>query len=75
MQYVDRAARRNFGTMLSMAGVTPLIRFLTLLPKHILIGFLTEPPEMTIATDGVAPELTDTPRRWDDRDIRVYSTV
>lgn len=76
LKYVYMATSANFGNMLSMAGLSPLITFLPLLPKQILfMNFLTDLPEMAIATDGVDPELTDRPRRWDVRDIRDFMVV
>ncbi len=76
MKYVYLAASANFGNMLSMAGLSPLIGFLPLLPKQILLmNFLTDLPEMAIARDGVDPELTEQPRRWDVREIRNFMLV
>jgi P-type Mg2+ transporter len=76
LKYVYMATSANFGNMLSMAGLAPFISFLPLLPKQILLmNLLTDLPEMAIATDGVDPELTERPRRWDIRDIRQFMLV
>ncbi|WP_076350730.1 magnesium-translocating P-type ATPase [Paludisphaera borealis] len=76
LKYVYMATSANFGNMLSMAGLSPLISFLPLLPKQILfMNLLTDLPEMAIATDGVDPELTEQPRRWDVGDIRDFMVV
>jgi Mg2+-importing ATPase len=76
LKYVYMATSANFGNMLSMAGLSPLISFLPLLPKQILfMNLLTDLPEMAIAADGVDPELTERPRRWDVRDIRDFMVV
>ena len=46
----------NFGNMFSMAGASLFLPFLPMLPKQILlINFLTDLPEMTIASDSVDP--------------------
>jgi Mg2+-importing ATPase len=76
LKYVYMATSANFGNMLSMAGLSPFISFLPLLPKQILfMNLLTDLPEMAIATDGVDPELTEEPRRWDVQDIRDFMVV
>jgi len=46
--------------MFSVAGASLFLPFLPLLPKQILlINFLTDLPEMTIASDNVDPELVE----------------
>ena len=76
LKYVFIATSANFGNMFSMAGASLLLPFLPLLPKQILlINLLTDLPEMTIASDGVDPELTEQPRRWDIRFIRRFMIV
>ena len=57
LKYVFMATSANFGNMFSMAGASLFLPFLPLLPKQILLtNFLTDIPEMTIATDRVDPE-------------------
>ncbi|HEU4505802.1 MAG TPA: magnesium-translocating P-type ATPase [Nitrospira sp.] len=73
LKYVFMATSANFGNMFSMAGASLFLPFLPLLPKQILLtNFLTDIPEMTIATDRVDPELIDQPRRWDIAFIRKF---
>jgi Mg2+-importing ATPase len=73
LKYVFMATSANFGNMFSMAGASLFLPFLPLLPKQILLtNFLTDIPEMTIATDRVDPELIDQPRRWDIGFIRKF---
>ena len=73
LKYVFMATSANFGNMFSMAGASLFLPFLPLLPKQILLtNFLTDLPEMTIATDRVDPEMVDRPRRWDLRFIRSF---
>jgi Mg2+-importing ATPase len=73
LKYVFMATSANFGNMFSMAGASLFLPFLPLLPKQILLtNFLTDIPEMTIATDRVDPELVDQPRRWDIAFIRKF---
>lgn len=73
LKYVFMATSANFGNMFSMAGASLFLPFLPLLPKQILLtNFLTDIPEMTIATDRVDPELIDQPTRWDIAFIRKF---
>jgi Mg2+-importing ATPase len=73
MKYVFMATSANFGNMFSMAGASLFLPFLPLLPKQILlVNFLTDVPEMTIAADAVDAELVDKPRRWDIAFIRKF---
>jgi Mg2+-importing ATPase len=56
-----------------MAGASLFLSFLPLLPKQILLtNFLTDFPEMTIATDSVDRELVEKPRRWNIQFIRNF---
>lgn len=66
LKYVFMATSANFGNMFSVAGASLFLPFLPMLPKQILLtNFLTDFPEMTIATDEVDKELIEKPRRWD----------
>lgn len=76
LKYVFMATSANFGNMFSMAGVSLFLPFLPLLPKQILLtNFLTDFPEMTIATDRVDPEMISAPKRWDIVAIRKFMIV
>jgi Mg2+-importing ATPase len=73
LKYVFMATSANFGNMFSMAGASLFLSFLPLLPKQILLNnFLTDLPEMAIATDNVDEELTLRPTRWDIQFIRNF---
>ena len=59
IKYVFMATSANFGNMFSMAGASLFLPFLPLLPGQILLtNFLTDLPEMTIATDNVDNEFS-----------------
>ncbi|MDV6235082.1 magnesium-translocating P-type ATPase [Leptospira ellisii] len=76
LKYVFMATSANFGNMFSMAGISLFLPFLPLLPKQILlINFLTDFPEMTIATDRVDEEMISSPKRWDIAAIRKFMVV
>ena len=73
MKYIFMATSANFGNMFSLAGASLLINFLPLLPKQVLfMNFITDIPEMTIASDAVDPEQLETPQRWDIHLLRRF---
>jgi Mg2+-importing ATPase len=76
LKYVFMATSANFGNMFSVAGASLFLPFLPMLPKQILlINFLTDLPEMTIATDNVDGTLVERPRRWNINFIRRFMLV
>ena len=76
IKYVFMATGANFGNMFSMAGASVLLPFLPMLPKQILLlNFLTDLPEMAIATDNVDPDMIQRPQRWDVGLIRRFMLV
>jgi Mg2+-importing ATPase len=76
LKYVYMATGANFGNMFSVAGASLFLPFLPMLPKQILlINFLTDLPEMTIASDNVDPDYLQRPRRWDIGFIRRFMLV
>jgi Mg2+-importing ATPase len=76
LKYVFMATSANFGNMFSMAGASLFLPFLPMLPKQILlINFLTDLPEMTIARDNVDPVYIERPHRWDINFIRRFMLV
>lgn len=76
LKYVFMATSANFGNMFSVAVASLFLSFLPMLPKQILlINFLTDLPEMTIANDNVDNILVERPRRWDINFIRRFMLV
>ena len=76
LKYVFMATSANFGNMFSVAGASLFLPFLPMLPKQILlINFLTDLPEMTIAGDNVDAEYVRQPRRWDIGFIRRFMLI
>jgi Mg2+-importing ATPase len=76
LKYVFMATSANFGNMFSMAGASLFLSFLPMLPKQILfINFLTDLPEMTIASDNVDPVFVQQPHRWNIAFIRRFMAV
>jgi Mg2+-importing ATPase len=76
LKYVFMATSANFGNMFSMAGASLFLPFLPMLPKQILlINFLTDLPEMTIAGDRVDDVMIQRPRRMDIAFIRRFMLI
>lgn len=76
LKYVFMATSANFGNMFSVAGASLFLPFLPMLPMQILlINFLTDLPEMTIASDNVDPTFVQQPHRWDIAFIRRFMLI
>ncbi|HVU10012.1 MAG TPA: cation transporting ATPase C-terminal domain-containing protein, partial [Phototrophicaceae bacterium] len=76
LKYVFMATSANFGNMFSMAGASLLLPFLPLLPKQILlVNFMTDLPELTIASDHVDLSQVQKPHRWDVAFIRRFMVI
>jgi Mg2+-importing ATPase len=76
MKYISFTESANFGNMFSMAILSPILPFLPLLPKQILLNnFLSDFPAMTIATDSVDREMITQPQRWNINFIRSFMVV
>jgi len=76
LKYVFMATSANFGNMFSVAGASLFLPFLPLLPKQILLlNFLTDMPELTIAGDNVDESFIRTPHRWNIGFIRRFMLV
>ena len=73
MKYISITTSANFGNMLSMAIAAPLLPFLPLLPKQILLNnFLSDIPSVAISTDNVDPEHLQVPQRWSVDGVRRF---
>ena len=76
LKYVFMATSANFGNMFSVAGASLFLPFLPMLPKQILlINFMTDLPEMTIANDNVDSVFVQQPHRWDIGFIRRFMFI
>lgn len=76
LKYIFMAVSANFGNMFSVAGASLFLSFLPMLPKQILlINFLTDFPEFTIAGDNVDQIMVERPRRWDIAFIRRFMLI
>lgn len=62
--------------MISMALATPLLPFLPLAAKQILLNnFLSDFPSLAISSDHVDPERVSSPQRWNVHDIQRFMIV
>ncbi|MGE6696362.1 magnesium-translocating P-type ATPase [Hyphomonas sp. NPDC076900] len=76
LKYISITTSANFGNMISMALATPLLPFLPLAAKQILLNnFLSDLPSLAISSDNVDPERLSSPQRWNVRDIRKFMIV
>jgi Mg2+-importing ATPase len=76
LKYIRITTSANFGNMISMALATLALPFLPMLPKQILLNnFLSDVPAVTISTDNVDRDETETAQRWDIREVRTFMIV
>ena len=76
LKYIGITTSANFGNMLSMALAAPLLPFLPLAAKQILLNnFLSDLPAITIASDRVDDDRLATAQHWDVHDLRRYMLV
>ena len=76
LKYISITTSANFGNMLSMALATPLLPFLPLAPKQILLNnFLSDGPSIAISTDNVDAERLRSAQRWDVRAVQRFMLV
>jgi Mg2+-importing ATPase len=76
LKYIAITTSANFGNMVSMALVTPLLPFLPLAAKQILLNnFLSDIPSIAISTDRVAPESLARAQRWNLAVLRRFMVV
>ena len=76
LKYIHITISANFGNMISMAIATPLLPFLPLLPKQILLNnFLSDLPSAAISTDAVDADQIARPQEWDIRRVQRFMIV
>jgi P-type Mg2+ transporter len=76
LKYIAITTSANFGNMVSMALATPLLPFLPLAAKQILLNnFLSDVPSMAISTDRVDAARLESPQRWDLAAVRRFMIV
>ncbi len=76
LKYIGITTSANFGNMVSMALAAPLLPFLPLAAKQILLNnFLSDLPSMAIASDRVDADRLASAQHWDVRDLRRYMLV
>jgi len=76
LKYIAITTSANFGNMVSMALATPLLPFLPLAAKQILLNnFLSDLPSIAISTDSVDADRITRAQRWDVTEVRRFMLV
>lgn len=76
LKYIKITISANFGNMVSMALATPLLPFLPLAAKQILLNnFLSDLPSVAISTDRVDRGELAASQRWDVGEVRRFMVV
>ena len=76
LKYISITTSANFGNMVSMALATPLLPFLPLAAKQILLNnFLSDVPSIAISSDNIDPDRVSQPQRWSIKDIQRFMVV
>ena len=76
LKYISITTSANFGNMISMALAAPLLPFLPLVAKQILLNnFLSDVPSIAISSDNVDRDRVSRPQRWNIKDIRKFMIV
>ncbi|MFZ1625860.1 MAG: magnesium-translocating P-type ATPase [Gammaproteobacteria bacterium] len=76
LKYISITTSANFGNMVSMALATPLLPFLPLAAKQILLNnFLSDVPALFISTDNVDAKRLTQPQRWRVADVQRFMLV
>jgi len=76
LKYISITTSANFGNMASMALATPLLPFLPLAAKQILLNnFLSDVPSIAISNDNVDPDRVSQPQRWNIKEIQRFMVV
>ena len=76
LKYISITTSANFGNMVSMAIATPLLPFLPLAAKQILLNnLLSDLPSIAISTDSVDADRVARAQRWDVAEVRRFMIV
>ncbi|MGM9488169.1 magnesium-translocating P-type ATPase [Ideonella sp. YS5] len=76
LKYIGITTSANFGNMISMAVVAPVLPFLPLAAKQILLNnFLSDIPSLAISSDRVDADQLAAAQHWDVHDLRRYMLV
>jgi P-type Mg2+ transporter len=76
LKYISITTSANFGNMVSMAIATPLLPFLPLAAKQILLNnFLSDVPSIAISSDNVDADLVSRPQHWSIGGIREFMII
>ena len=72
-KYIKMTASSNFGNMFSVMFASAFLRFLPMMPIHLLIqNLLYDISQTTIPFDRMDPEFLRKPRKWDASDLKRF---
>ncbi len=73
LKYISITTSSSFGNMISMAIATPVLPFLPMAAKQILLNnFLCDLPFLSVAADNVDPRRLAHAQRWDIAEVRRF---
>jgi Mg2+-importing ATPase len=76
LKYICITTSANFGNVVSMALAAPVLPFLPMLPKQILLNnLLSDIPAVAISSDRVEPERIRDAQRWRIEEIQRFIVV
>jgi P-type Mg2+ transporter len=76
LKYISITTSANFGNMVSMALATPLLPFLPLAAKQILLNnFLSDIPSIAISSDAVDADRVRIPQQWNVGEVRRFMLI
>lgn len=76
LKYISITTSANFGNMVSMAIAAPLLPFLPLAAKQILLNnLLSDLPSIAISSDNVDSDRVLCPQRWSIKEIQRFMIV
>jgi len=76
LKYIRITTSANFGNMMSMAVATPVLPFLPLAAKQILLNnFMSDLPSVSVSSDQVDREHIVTAQRWNVREVQRFMVV
>ena len=76
IKYISITTSASFGNMVSMGLATPMLPFLPMTAKQILLeNFLSDLPSITISSDNVDAEIIARPSSWDIKEIQRFMIV
>ncbi|MFH0869711.1 MAG: magnesium-translocating P-type ATPase [archaeon] len=72
-KYIMNTVSANYGNMITVAASSLFLKFIPMLPSQILLNnFISDIPQLTIATDNVDSYFLRKPKKWDIKMISKF---